>query len=90
MRKEQNSLTFLNDEQEGNDETIITETTPAVIGSASDPSTFTVLQRLKQSPKYRSCNNYNPELSSYRDIDDTLSDSRSSPERKYISKKWRR
>ncbi|KAI4484899.1 hypothetical protein M0802_012969 [Mischocyttarus mexicanus] len=92
LKKEQNnSLTLLNDERKDeNDETIITETTPAVIGSASDPSTFTVLQRLKQSQNYRSCNNYNPELSSYRDIDDTLSDSRSSPERKYISKKWHR
>ncbi|XP_015177529.1 PREDICTED: uncharacterized protein LOC107066971 [Polistes dominula] len=90
LKKEQNSFTFLNDEQDGNDETIITETTPAVIGSASDPSTFTVLQRLKRSQNYRPCNNYNPELSSYRDIDDTLSDSKSSPERKYISKKkWR-
>nr|KAF7437672.1 hypothetical protein H0235_000063 [Vespula pensylvanica] len=87
--KQQNSCTFLNDKHEPNDETIITETSPAIIGSASDPSTFTVLQRLKQSHNYRSCDDCNPE-SSCRDIDDTLSESRSSPERRYISSKWRR
>ncbi|XP_035735538.1 uncharacterized protein LOC118447562 [Vespa mandarinia] len=87
--KQQKSCTFLNDKHEPNDETIITETSPAIIGSASDPSTFTVLHKLKQSHNYRSCDNCNPD-SSCRDIDETLSDSRSSPERRYITKKWRR
>ncbi|XP_046813773.1 uncharacterized protein LOC124421984 isoform X1 [Vespa crabro] len=87
--KQQKSCIFLNDKHEPNDETIITETSPAIIGSASDPSTFTVLHKLKQSHNYRSCDNCNPD-SSCRDIDETLSDSRSSPERRYITKKWRR
>lgn len=87
--RQQNSCAFLNDKLEPNDETIITETSPAIIGSASDPSAFTVLHKLKQSNNCRSCYDCNPE-SSCRDIDDTFSDSRSSPERRYVPKKWRR
>ncbi|KAK2577159.1 hypothetical protein KPH14_003316 [Odynerus spinipes] len=87
--KQQNLNTLRADKHERDDETIITETTPAVIGSASDPSTFVVLQELEQNQECQSCNDCNLE-SSCRDVDDTLSDSRSSPERRYVQKKWRR
>lgn len=77
------------EKNERRDETIITETSPAVIGCISEPSTFVVLPKIKQKNENQSCDDCNPE-SSYQEADETLSDSRSLPEKRYVQRKSRR